>query len=148
MTDKTDPTPPTPDPAAPHSGGKPSGAEAHTYDLVPDDPATGPSRIPKLDAPGLTDDFDEDADFDHDPAMPKAPPPKVENLLLCALALLWPAEDPPYARATSVQNSSGSCGKIKIIRLRSLRTSLLIRASLMRIIASCSGRFIRRGRWR
>ncbi|MEO5844624.1 MAG: 16S rRNA (cytosine(967)-C(5))-methyltransferase RsmB [Caldimonas sp.] len=36
---------------------------------------------------------------------PKAPPPEVESLLLVALALLWPAGDPPYAEHTLVDQA-------------------------------------------
>lgn len=53
------------------------------YDLAPpdvfrDDPPAAPSSTPgspgkaKLDAPGLTDDFDDDADFTHDPEVDRA----------------------------------------------------------------------------
>lgn len=51
-------------------------AKAEVYDLEPHVPAPPTARVAKLDAPGLTDDFDEDADFDHDPAMPTAAVPK------------------------------------------------------------------------
>nr|WP_276598376.1 16S rRNA (cytosine(967)-C(5))-methyltransferase RsmB [Roseateles koreensis] len=36
---------------------------------------------------------------------PKAPPPKVEGLLLCALALLWPTDEPPYDAHTVVDQT-------------------------------------------
>jgi len=36
---------------------------------------------------------------------PKAPPPQVDALLVCALALLWPAEAPPYAEHTVVDQA-------------------------------------------
>jgi len=42
---------------------------------------------------------------------PKAPPPKVEGLLLSALALLWPAEDPPYDAHTVVDQTVSAVRK-------------------------------------
>jgi hypothetical protein len=75
---------PTPDPARLPT--EPADEVAKPgYDLAPDDPPLPPrippppaGKAPTLDAPGLTDDFDEDADFDHDPAAaaPKAVPIK------------------------------------------------------------------------
>lgn len=36
---------------------------------------------------------------------PKSPPPRVDSLLLCALALLWPQDEPPYAEHTVVDQA-------------------------------------------
>jgi 16S rRNA (cytosine967-C5)-methyltransferase len=40
---------------------------------------------------------------------PKTPPPKVEGLLLCALALLWPQDAPAYAAFTVVDETVEAC---------------------------------------
>jgi 16S rRNA (cytosine967-C5)-methyltransferase len=40
---------------------------------------------------------------------PKPPPPQVESLLLCGLALLWPQEAPPYAAFTVVDEAVKAC---------------------------------------
>jgi len=64
--DSTNPTPasPTP-PTAPVAG------ERSVYDLAPDAASGDKARTPKIQAPGLTDDFEEDADFDDVPGLPK-----------------------------------------------------------------------------
>jgi hypothetical protein len=72
---------PTPDPSILPT--KPAeGVDKPGYDLAPDDPPrppripTPPAKSPTLDAAGLTDDFDEGADFDHDASAPPAAPAK------------------------------------------------------------------------
>lgn len=77
---------PTPDPSA-----KP---DATPYELEPDAPKPPPKKAekqPELNAPGLIDDFDEDADFDTPdptPAVVRPAPPAAE-----------PASDkPPFVR--------------------------------------------------
>ncbi|MDY0743402.1 16S rRNA (cytosine(967)-C(5))-methyltransferase RsmB [Paucibacter sp. R3-3] len=42
---------------------------------------------------------------------PKPPPPKVDSLLVSAIALLWPADDPPYAAHTVVDQAVGAVRK-------------------------------------
>jgi 16S rRNA (cytosine967-C5)-methyltransferase len=42
---------------------------------------------------------------------PKAPPPAVDALLLTALALAWPASEPPYAEHTLVDQAVGAARK-------------------------------------
>ncbi|MEL4177616.1 16S rRNA (cytosine(967)-C(5))-methyltransferase RsmB [Roseateles sp. PN1] len=42
---------------------------------------------------------------------PKAPPPKVEGLLLCALALLWPSDAAPYDAHTVVDQAVSAVRK-------------------------------------
>ena len=59
---------------------------------------------------------------------PKAPPPKVENLLLCALALLWPAEDPPYAAHTVVDQA------VRAMRQRAAPSAGFVNAVLRRFL--------------
>jgi 16S rRNA (cytosine967-C5)-methyltransferase len=71
---------------------------------------------------------------------PKAPPPKVENLLLCALALLWPTEDPPYAAHTVVdqavramrQRAAPSAGFVNAVLRRFLRERDVLAQGLQR----------------
>jgi hypothetical protein len=82
LVSNSDPAKPAtpPDPASLPT--KPAeGADKPGYDLAPHDPPL-PPRIPSpppkavaLDAPGLTDDFEEDTDFDHDPSAPVKPAP-------------------------------------------------------------------------
>lgn len=48
--------------------GKPA-TDKNVYDLAPDAPAPEAARTPRIEAPGLTDDFDEDADFDTVPGV-------------------------------------------------------------------------------
>ena len=78
MTDTTKTPGETPEGGA-KPGTKAAGgaeAKAEVYDLEPHVPAPPTARVAKLEAPGLTDDFEEDADFDHDPVMPTAAVPK------------------------------------------------------------------------
>ncbi|MBB2484665.1 16S rRNA (cytosine(967)-C(5))-methyltransferase RsmB [Mitsuaria sp. WAJ17] len=59
---------------------------------------------------------------------PKAPPPKVENLLLCALALLWPSDDPPYAAHTVVDQT------VRAVRQRAAPSAGFVNAVLRRFL--------------
>ena len=59
---------------------------------------------------------------------PKAPPPKVENLLLCALALLWPSDDPPYAAHTVVDQA------VRAMRQRAAPSAGFVNAVLRRFL--------------
>lgn len=63
------PTPPTP-PTPPTSPAAPGAGAWSVYDLAPVNPAEDKPRAPKIEAVGLTDDFDEDADFDDVPGLP------------------------------------------------------------------------------
>ena len=83
MTTPT-PTPdPTTSPTTPPAA-SPAGDDKAGYELAPDTPVRGTPidkpGMPKLNAPGLTDDFDEDADFDDVPGLPKPAAPKVKEL--------------------------------------------------------------------
>ena len=57
---------------------------------------------------------------------PKAPPPAVDALLLTALALLWPAGDPPYAEHTLVDQA------VAAARRRAPRSAGFVNAVLRR----------------
>jgi 16S rRNA (cytosine967-C5)-methyltransferase len=60
---------------------------------------------------------------------PKTPPPKVEALLLCALALLWPREDrPPYPDHTLVDQA------VSAARSRSPAAAGFVNAVLRRFV--------------
>lgn len=69
-------TPPTP-PVTPSTG------DNVGYDLAPDVTPSGATPrakvVAKIDAPGITDDFDEDADFDDVPGLPKPAVPKAKE---------------------------------------------------------------------
>ena len=59
---------------------------------------------------------------------PKAPPPAVEALLLTALALLWPAGEPPYADHTLVDQA------VAATRQRAPRSAAFVNAVLRRFL--------------
>jgi 16S rRNA (cytosine967-C5)-methyltransferase len=69
---------------------------------------------------------------------PKAPPPKVDNLLICALALLLPDAAPPYADHTVVdqavsavrQRAQGSANFVNAVLRRFLREREALLAQL------------------
>lgn len=69
---------------------------------------------------------------------PRSPPPKVEALLLTALALLWPQDDPPYAEHTLVdqavaaarQRTPGAAGFVNAVLRRCLRERLTLLKAL------------------
>jgi 16S rRNA (cytosine967-C5)-methyltransferase len=58
----------------------------------------------------------------------KAPPPAVDALLLTALALLWPAGEPPYAEHTLVDQA------VAAARLRAKPSASFINAVLRRFL--------------
>ena len=60
--------------------------------------------------------------------VPKAPPPRVEALLCSALALLWPAEAPPYAAHTLVDQA------VAAARTRTPHAAGLVNAVLRRFL--------------
>lgn len=80
------PAPNDPDPANPGPGSAPAPGQPakDTFELAPEDPAAPPSTFrpaatpaggtpkPAITAPGLTEGFDEDADFEHDPEVDRA----------------------------------------------------------------------------
>ena len=59
---------------------------------------------------------------------PKAPPPPVDALLLCALALLWPAEAAPYASHTLVDQA------VAAMRQRAPKSAAFANAVLRRFL--------------
>ena len=59
---------------------------------------------------------------------PKAPPPEVDALLLTALALLWPAGEPPYADHTLVDQA------VAAARLRAKPSAAFVNAVLRRFL--------------
>ncbi len=59
---------------------------------------------------------------------PKAPPPKVDALLLAALALMWPASEAPYAEHTLVDQA------VAAARRRSPQSAGFVNAVLRRFI--------------
>lgn len=71
---------------------------------------------------------------------PKAPPPAVDALLLSALALLWPAGDPPYAEHTLVdqavaaarQRTPGAASFVNAVLRRFLREREALVAAVQR----------------
>ncbi|MDT8999560.1 16S rRNA (cytosine(967)-C(5))-methyltransferase RsmB [Paucibacter sp. APW11] len=60
--------------------------------------------------------------------VPKAPPPKVDNLLICALALLWPQAEPPYADHTVVDQA------VEAARQRAKNSAAFVNAVLRRFL--------------
>ena len=64
---------------------------------------------------------------------PKAPPPAVDALLLCALALLWPAANPPYAEHTLVDQT------VAAMRKRSAKSAAFVNAVLRRFLREREG---------
>ncbi|EHR69760.1 tRNA/rRNA cytosine-C5-methylase [Burkholderiales bacterium JOSHI_001] len=59
---------------------------------------------------------------------PKAPPPTVDALLTCALALLWPVRDPPYADHTLVDQA------VHAVRHRAPAAAGFVNAVLRRFV--------------
>ena len=59
---------------------------------------------------------------------PKTPPPRVDALLITALALLWPGEDPPYPEHTLVDQA------VSAARLRTPAAAGFINAVLRRFV--------------
>jgi hypothetical protein len=72
--DSTNPASASPTPPA-----APAGSDKVGYELAPDAPASDKARAAKIEAPGLTVDFDEDADFDDVPGIPKPAAPKAKE---------------------------------------------------------------------
>ena len=84
------------------------------YDLAPDAPP--PDRTPKIEAPGLTDDFDEDADFDTVPGV--TPPART-------VAAAAPVPEDPFVKA-----GLGSAQTIAALGVVALVGAAVLAASL------------------